>query len=237
MGERLTLVTYNVHGCKGLDGRRSEARIARVLEACDADVIALQELDAGRSRSDFIGQASHLADRLEMDHYFSPAAHWEEGEYGSAILSRLPMRHVKSAPLPARGFHEPRGAHWVEIVVRRRKVQIVNTHLDFQRSCQADQLDVLLSDAWIRNEAFHPPGILCGDLNFGPSSALYGKLGQCLKDAARENGRALATWMGLRRLDYFWVTPDVTTERVRLGRTLRALVASDHAPLIAELRV
>src|SRR5690606_38620944 len=41
----LRIVTYNVHSCVGLDGRLSPARIARVLARCDADVIAIQELD------------------------------------------------------------------------------------------------------------------------------------------------------------------------------------------------
>jgi endonuclease/exonuclease/phosphatase family metal-dependent hydrolase len=237
MAERLTVITYNVHGCKGLDGRRSEERIARVLAACNADVIALQELDASRSRSAFVGQPRELAERLQMDYCFSPTAHWEEGEYGCAVLSRMPMRHVKSGLLPARDFHEPRGALWVEIDVRGRVVQVINVHLDFQHSSRSDHLDALLSDKWLGNAAFRAPGIACGDFNFAPSNPLYGKMCERLKDAAAYESRAGATWMGLRRLDYLWVTPDVQIDNVHLPRNLRARLASDHAPVVAQLRV
>jgi len=235
MADRLRLVTYNVHACRGLDGRRSEARIAQVIDACNADVIALQELDAGRSRSDYIGQPRDLAHRLDMEYCFVPTAHWGDGEYGCATLSRLPMRHVKSGTLPARGFHEPRGALWVEIDVGGRAVQVLNTHLDYQPSCRADQLDALLSDAWLGGEAFHSMGVACGDFNFTPVGPLYRKLAGRLKDVAVEYGRPRATWMGAVRLDYVWVTPDINAADVHVRRGLRTRLASDHAPVIAEL--
>src|SRR5690348_10505078 len=41
---RLKVVTYNVHKCRGLDGRTSASRIAEVLREIDADVMALQEV-------------------------------------------------------------------------------------------------------------------------------------------------------------------------------------------------
>ncbi len=41
---RLRTVTYNVHKCRGLDGRASATRIAGVLGEIGADVIALQEV-------------------------------------------------------------------------------------------------------------------------------------------------------------------------------------------------
>ncbi len=237
MAESFTLVTYNVHGCRGLDGRRSEARVARVLMDCGADVIALQELDAGRSRSAYIGQPRELAARLEMDYCFVPTADWGDGEYGCAILSRFPMRHVKSAALPARGFHEPRGAQWVEIDVRGRAVQVVNTHLDYQPTCCSDQLDALLGETWLGNGGFRPPAIVCGDFNFTPGSRLYRDAAAQLTDAAVACGAARATWMGIRRLDYVWTSSDVHPESVYVIRNMRARVASDHAPVLARLRV
>jgi endonuclease/exonuclease/phosphatase family metal-dependent hydrolase len=45
---RLVVASYNIHGCVGRDGRRDVARVARVIERLDADIIALQEVDLGR---------------------------------------------------------------------------------------------------------------------------------------------------------------------------------------------
>ncbi|MBP9865738.1 MAG: hypothetical protein KBC91_04970, partial [Candidatus Omnitrophica bacterium] len=53
----LRVLTYNVHGCVGLDGKNSPERIARVIARQGADVVAMQELDVGRHRSGNIHQA------------------------------------------------------------------------------------------------------------------------------------------------------------------------------------
>jgi endonuclease/exonuclease/phosphatase family metal-dependent hydrolase len=44
-------MTYNVHGCVGTDGVHSPERIAEVIATYAPDIVALQELDAGRARS------------------------------------------------------------------------------------------------------------------------------------------------------------------------------------------
>src|SRR5262249_26317630 len=41
----LRLMTYNVHGCSGMDGRVSPRRVARAIAAQQPDLVALQELD------------------------------------------------------------------------------------------------------------------------------------------------------------------------------------------------
>src|SRR5712671_616297 len=40
----LRIATYNIHRCRGLDGRTRPERIAAVLKSIDADVVALQEV-------------------------------------------------------------------------------------------------------------------------------------------------------------------------------------------------
>ena len=40
----LRIATYNVHRCRGIDGRTRPERTAAVLRAIDADVVALQEV-------------------------------------------------------------------------------------------------------------------------------------------------------------------------------------------------
>ena len=47
----LRIATYNIHRCRGLDGRTRPERIAAVLESIDADIVALQEVvGPGRRR-------------------------------------------------------------------------------------------------------------------------------------------------------------------------------------------
>jgi endonuclease/exonuclease/phosphatase family metal-dependent hydrolase len=42
----LRIATYNIHRCRGLDGRTRPDRTAAVISAIDADVVALQEVSA-----------------------------------------------------------------------------------------------------------------------------------------------------------------------------------------------
>src|SRR6201986_4837558 len=48
------IMTYNIHRCVGTDGKLSPARIADVIATCEADIVALQEVDVGRSRTGYV---------------------------------------------------------------------------------------------------------------------------------------------------------------------------------------
>ena len=41
----ITIASYNIHRCIGGDGRFDPARVRRVIEELDADVVALQEVE------------------------------------------------------------------------------------------------------------------------------------------------------------------------------------------------
>ena len=79
-------------------------RIARVIEACKADVVALQELDVGRPRSGGIDQPRAIAEHLDMHLEFCSARDCDGGRYGNAILSRHPIELVHGACLPQLGL-------------------------------------------------------------------------------------------------------------------------------------
>ncbi|HEU5396499.1 MAG TPA: alkaline phosphatase family protein, partial [Verrucomicrobiae bacterium] len=78
----LRIMTYNVHGCRGMDGRISPMRIARVIERADADIVALQELDFGRVRSQRHDQPNLIAAALGMSAQFCPTVIDEDEQYG-----------------------------------------------------------------------------------------------------------------------------------------------------------
>jgi hypothetical protein len=126
------VMTYNVHNCRGIDGRLSPRRISRVIARYQPDVVALQELDVGRARTGWVDQGRTIAEYLQMDHHFNPILQLEEGFYGECILSHLPMRLVRREVLPMlhQGFaREQRAALWVTIDLGGAIVHVVNTHL------------------------------------------------------------------------------------------------------------
>src|SRR4051794_36901450 len=109
------LVTLNIRHGVGDDDRYDLARLARVLQDADADLISLQEVDRHfGARSEDVDQPLLLSRALDMQLAWGPAIDEPRGgerpdrEYGNALLSRLPVLISDVHPLPGRG--EPRSA-------------------------------------------------------------------------------------------------------------------------------
>ncbi len=240
----LTLMSYNIHGCAGMDGCISTERIARVIARNDPDIIALQELDVGRLRSGKVDQAEMIARRLEMKYHFYPAFRWKDEQYGNAILSRYPMALIKTGPLPKLAYrgrqHEPRGVLWITVEFQGEKVQVFNTHLSLWPHERMLQVDALLSDQWLRHPDCQGPIVLCGDFNFFPWSEAHQKMCRKLHDsqAALAGHRPRGTWFGhypLGRIDYVFINNSFLVHSITIPRTDLEKTASDHLPLIAKL--
>ncbi|MBL28883.1 MAG: endonuclease [Rhodospirillaceae bacterium] len=236
-------MTYNVHSCIGMDGRRSPERVARLIARYHPDVVALQELDVGRARTGGIDQAEAIAQALSMTYHFHPTIHVEEERYGDAVLSHLPMRLVKAGMLPGlrhRPRLEPRGAVWVAVEVAGREVQVINTHLGLWPEERRHQIVALTGDGWLGHDDCREPIVLCGDFNAGPRSFTYRTATRTLRDAqTAAHGSAPAnTWFSTRptaRIDHVFVSPSLAVESVEVPRMGLARSASDHLPVIVDL--
>ena len=238
----LRIMNYNVHGCKGMDGVISTPRIARVIARYRPDVVCLQELDVGRTRSSNIDQVERIAQRLEMTFQFHSTFRYKDGQYGNAILSRYPMALIKQEALPAysnKKIYEPRGAIWTAVDYHGTKINIINTHLSLWSQEQALQVNALLGPNWLQHPDCKGPVILCGDFNMTPRALYYNKICKCLKDsqAILEGHKPHQTWFAgyaFRRIDYVFVSSDFHVKRIELPHTALDKVASDHLPLIVE---
>ena len=239
------VMTYNVHNCRGIDGRLSPRRISRVIARYRPDVVALQELDVGRARTDWADQGRTIAEYLQMDHHFNPILQLEEGFYGDCILSHLPMRLVKREVLPMlhKGFaREQRAALWVAIDLGGPIVHVVNTHLGLHGGERLLQMQALLGEDWLGRQPDASSVVLCGDLNALPGSAACRLCAQRFRDVqlAVPGQPPRRTWFGrypIARLDYLFVSPGVDVISVEVGDDYLARIASDHRPVFAVLRI
>ncbi|MGM0488805.1 MAG: glycosyltransferase [Planctomycetota bacterium] len=244
-GATLRVVTYNVHSCVGVDGKLSPARIARVIAQWDPDVVALQELDVGRHRTHHVDQVEAIARELRMEHRFHPAFQVESEQYGNAVLSRYPMRVMEAGPLPklpSRGTQEPRSALWVSLDVEGQQWQLINVHLGLSARERMAQVETLLGERWLDNPRCREPRLLCGDLNAGSTSRPHRKLATCLSDAQsrlarRRRLRTFPSRLALVRLDHVFVGSQVDVVNAEVLSSKLARVASDHLPLLVEVRV
>jgi len=241
--DQLRLMTYNVHGCAGMDGRVSPRRVARVIAAQATDLVALQELDLGRRRSRAEDQAAMIARHLGMHVVFCPTVTRGTEHYGHALLSRWPIEIVKRAMLPhdPRGWwKEPRAALWARVLVNGTAVHVVTTHLGLGRFERVLQMRMLLSDEWLGRIPETEPILLCGDFNLTPGSPPYRLAAARLRDvqAARAGHRPLSTFSSLRpfiRLDHIFLSKRFEVQHVFVPRNELTRVASDHLPLVADL--
>lgn len=234
----MKVLSYNVHGCVGGDGRLDLARIVEVIAAAKPDVVALQELDVGRLRSGGIDQAEEIAAALEMTSVFHPAMHVAEEKYGDAILTALPMQVVKTGPIPSRG--EPRGAIWCRIEHDGRPLNVFNTHLGLWWGERLTQARTLVGPDWLGHpECRGEDAVLMGDFNSVPSSSAFGEIAAVL-DLARPAPRTRAgptfpARFPLLRLDHIFLSKGLRCLDCSALRTPVSRIASDHLPLLAVL--
>jgi endonuclease/exonuclease/phosphatase family metal-dependent hydrolase len=234
------ILTYNVHSCRGLDGRLMPERIAEVIASTGAEVVCLQELDVRRERTGRIHQAEVIAQALAMKYHFFPAISVETEEYGDAILSRHEIKVVKTGALPRpRLTLEPRGALWVEIFDGATTWQVINTHLGLGRNERRVQASELAG--WIKDAMERRPMIFCGDLNSRSGSRVHRMLGPGLQEAQfatrGAQRRTFSTSFRWVCLDYIYASSDVKFMESQVIDTPLAQIASDHFPLMADVTV
>jgi len=240
------VMTYNVHSCIGMDGKISPERIARVIARHEPDIVTLQELDLKRQRTGGMDQPHIIAKELEMMYHFHPNISIEEEHYGNAVLSRYPIKLVKAAALPGlseKPFLEPRGAIWCTVDMGGGlSLQLFNTHLGLRSAERLVQVKALGSDEWLHHPGCRGPMVLCGDFNALPRSPACNYLSRSLVDAQTEmeGHTPLSTWFGhmpLGRIDHVFISSDIMVERIVVSKTDLDKKASDHLPLIVDLKI
>jgi endonuclease/exonuclease/phosphatase family metal-dependent hydrolase len=234
----LTLLSYNIRSGVGLDGVLDLGRIADVIAASGADLVALQEVDRHRrAQSRFEDQPGVLAERLgfhlayaanlddESAHRGAPRA-----QYGTALLSRQPLDGVTNTLLPCFPGSEQRGLLEATLVVSDTAVRVLGTHLQWdtesERTRQAEAIVATLDER---------PTVLLGDLNTTPGSTAYACLAGRLEDAwalvGDGDGHTFDAEPPPRRIDYVWLGGGVRPLSAQVIRS----DASDHHALRVEV--
>jgi endonuclease/exonuclease/phosphatase family metal-dependent hydrolase len=244
------LVTYNTHHGVGDDGRHDLPRLATVLAAADADVICLQEVDRHFGpRSENVDQALLLARALDMQLAWGPAIDeprpgGQRGEYGNALLSRLPILVSDVHRLPGGG--EPRCALRTMIELDGGALWVTTTHLSRKSGDRAAQAAAVAD----LHTAPMETGIVVGDFNAAPDAPEFAVLREKFADAwelanerddrsgwrfwQHDDGNTHPARSPHRRIDHAWVTPGVA---VATAEVLDGAGASDHLPLMIDLEV
>ncbi len=233
------VMTYNIHHGEGTDGRFDLDRLADVIRTQDPVFVALQEVDQRTRRAHGYDQARALGSLTGMQSFYGRAMDYDEGGYGDAVLSKYPIVRSGVERLPHTDGYEPRVAVWVDANVPDiGMVRFASTHwqhnLAADRIAQAEQVA-----AFFARRGEQVPGIVivAGDLNAEPGSAPMEVMFRSFTDAAAANPQpTFPSAESNVRIDYILIRSGDPC-RAERAWTLDEPVASDHAPLVADLAV
>jgi endonuclease/exonuclease/phosphatase family metal-dependent hydrolase len=234
----LRVVTYNVHRCRGLDGRTRPERIAAVLASIDADIIALQEVMGASPLKP--GQAAEIGAALGMGWVMAPTRHLRNALFGNVVLSHFPVKHHQQYDLSWKTC-EPRLAQRVDLQVGEQGLlHFYNVHLGtalLERRDQAQRLATVVHDRRVVG-----PKIVLGDFNEWARRLTLDVLAEKLQsiDLTKylRRKRTYPGFFPVVHLDHiYYEGARVEVDNVWLPQHRLAKMASDHLPLVADLRI
>ena len=229
----MKIASYNIHKCRGMDGRYRPDRITRVIAEIGADVIAIQEIDRKFGKNGGGLDAETIQRETGMRLLGQSDVAHRLGWHGNALLVRGEPKSYRRSRLKLPGF-EPRGAIIAELDLGEGEFRLIAAHLGLLRLSRIDQARTLLNAF----EDLPPmPTVLLGDFNewrrnrrssLGVLEPRFGVPPAVLSFPSRRPIFPLDRILG-------W--PDGLITGVAAHNTALARKSSDHLPLTAEMRL
>ena len=228
--------TYNIHYGYDSEWRFSLEEQARTIEQSGADIVMLQEVDAGRITSYGVDDALWLARRLGMQQVFGPAL---EELSGVALLSRFPITDSDTAQLTSEleqtaivharvrlGTPAPSAG---EAIDAEPLLDAYATWLGLEPDERARQLQDALS---IIGDA--APAVLGGDFNATPGSPTYETIQRAgfvdpFAAAGLDGAPTSPAINPVERIDFVWAR-GLDARDAQVSESL----ASDHRMVVVE---
>jgi endonuclease/exonuclease/phosphatase family metal-dependent hydrolase len=223
----IRVLTWNVHGCVGRDGVCDPDRVARVLDAAQPDISALQEIDS-RTRAATGDPFSYFGELFGWTTVSARTLSARDGHYGHVILSRWPIESLGEIDLSVR-WREPRKAIVGAIEAPSGRIVVIAAHLGllpFERRRQFARLKERVASIAER------PLIVLGDFNDFPGRGLAER-SLCPPLAATPALPTYPSRLPLLPLDRIWFSDPL--ELATIATLSDAQRVSDHLPLIASL--
>lgn len=225
----LRVMSWNIQGHAAFVDGDHLAKVAAVIRESGAEIVGLQEVHRGTWQARFRDHARELAARTGMRTYFGRSFHAVRGDYGNAVLTKLPVTAVRVHPLPSVG--EPRSLLEVRLRVEGQEIAVFITHLVAWGSLRAAIRQEQIACVTAHLEGAGVPWILMGDLNAGPAAGEIRRF--ATSRGVREAGPRTSTHRLMdRQLDYIFADSGFTVA----GAAAIERGPSDHLAVVSTLR-
>jgi endonuclease/exonuclease/phosphatase family metal-dependent hydrolase len=238
--QRFRVVTYNVHKCRGLDNRVRPDRIVEVLREIDADIVGLQEVISVPWKRKQDDQVRYLADELGLHFAFGEVRQLRGGAYGNLVLTRFPVHGTRHYDISAHG-REPRGCLRADVAIGDHLLHVFNIHLGTAFLERRHQARRLFDDRIVTSEDLTGIRLVFGDFNEWVRGLASRLLHAHLESPnVREHLGRSKTYPGVLpflHLDHVYFDPHLELQGLTLHRARKAMIASDHLPLVADFQI
>ncbi|CAD5376256.1 EEP domain-containing protein [Pseudomonas sp. OF001] len=243
VGETLRLLSFNIQ--VGISTRRYHHYLTRSWQHLlphreravnlqqigallgDFDLVALQEVDGGSLRSDYVNQVEHLAQLGNFPYWYQQLNRnlGALAQHSNGLLSRLRPQQLEDHPLPG---PPGRGAILLRFGEGSEALAVVMMHLALGARVRTRQL------AYIR-ELIHGYRhcVLMGDMNTHAAELLEHSPLRGLGLVAPQTCATYPSWQPQRCIDHILLSPQLTLERMAV---LDAPI-SDHLPVAVDIRL
>jgi endonuclease/exonuclease/phosphatase family metal-dependent hydrolase len=185
------------------------------------------------------GQAEEIGAALGMGWVMASVRHLRSHLFGNVVLSRFPIVHHSQYDLSWRTC-EPRACQRADLDLGDgRLLHVYNVHLGtavLERRYHAPPLSSFVHDRRVQG-----PKIILGDFNEWMRGLATRTLSSLFESVdLRAHLRRRRTYPGIfpvLHLDHIYYEGHVDVRSVELPRNRKALLASDHLPLVANLAI
>jgi endonuclease/exonuclease/phosphatase family metal-dependent hydrolase len=223
-----------------MDRKVMPGRIAEVIAEFHPDIVGLQEVLSVETEHREDDQPRYLAECLSMELALGEVRRLYGGAYGNVVLSRFPLQGLCTFDLSAPG-REQRGCLLTDVQLPSGDVlHLFNFHLGTAFMERRWQARHIFQTALLRSRDLPGPRIVVGDFNEwtrGLASATFAAELRGADIRLRLKQRTYPGFLPFLHLDHIYYDDDLVLEHVFLHRSRKALVASDHLPLVADFAV
>lgn len=231
----MKLMSFNTQHCLNYTTRAIDFEVmAAAIKSCGADIVGLNEMRDAGTHPDFKAQTAILSELTGLSHHvFAKAIDLPEGPYGNGLVSRYPIMSAEVIPVPDPvprkydGYYETRCLLKVGLA---NGLTVMVVHMGLNPDEQANAVATVLTH--LEPEKC----VLMGDFNVTSEDPVLAPIRERMKDTAEAFFKPRLSFPSDRpdrKIDYIFVTPDVTV----VAADIPPVVASDHRPHTAEIRI